>query len=44
MFENERVELNGGLIFLQLFVADPEVFDWVSKVEEGERVDAVKRL
>jgi len=43
MFENERVELKGGLIFLQLFIADPEVFDWVSKVEEGERVDAVKR-
>jgi len=45
MLSQERVELTDGRLFVQLFIDDPDVVDWVNKVSgsDYERVDAVKR-
>jgi len=45
MLSQERVELRNGRLFVQLFIDDPEVVDWVTKVgsSDYERVDAVKK-
>jgi len=45
MLSQERVELTDGRLFVQLFIDDPDVVDWVNKVSDSDygRVDAVKR-
>jgi hypothetical protein len=42
----EKVEIMDGQVFIQLYVQDPEVVDWVSKLGESndKRVDEVKRV
>jgi hypothetical protein len=42
----EKVEIMDGQVFIELYVQDPEVVDWVSKLGESndKRVDEVKRV
>jgi hypothetical protein len=43
MFEYEKVELKNSLVFFQFYVDDPEIIDWVSKISEDIRINAVKK-
>ena len=46
MSGEEKVEIMDGQVFIELYVQDPEVVDWVSKLGESndKRVDEVKRV